>query len=299
MYRAKKAGRNNFQFFHPSMQIAADVRLALEKDLHRALRDHQLDLYYQPQFDIYGSITGAEALLRWQHPTRGMVSPAEFIPVAEEAGLIIAIGDWIIEKACKQLSVWEKQGLPKNFHLAINVSPKQFRMQAFVSHIQSQIKQYAINPEHLILELTEGIVIDNIQQTINKMRALKSYGVKFSIDDFGTGYSSLVYLKQLPLDQIKIDQAFIRDIHTDLNDAVIVEAIISMAKLLGLNVIAEGVETLEQLVFLHSQDCQNYQGHYFCKPLPEVKFTAKLKSAVENLTALKETISIPPEAGNI
>ncbi|NOQ13180.1 MAG: PAS domain S-box protein [Methyloprofundus sp.] len=299
MYRAKKAGRNTFHFFHPSMQVAADVRLALEKDLHQALRHHELELYYQPQFDNYGNITGAEALLRWQHPTRGMVLPSEFIAVAEEAGLIIAMGEWIISTACKQLQQWEKQGLPTGFHLAINVSPKQFRVQTFVPHLQREINQCAIKPEHLTLELTEGIVIDNIQQTIIKMKALKSTGVKFSIDDFGTGYSSLVYLKQLPLNQLKIDQAFIRDIETAPNDAIIVEAIITMAKLLGLSVIAEGVETLKQLAFLQSQGCQNYQGYYFCKPLPEKEFSAKLKMAVKSTVILKGLSAIPPEAGHI
>ncbi len=299
MYRAKKAGRNTFQFFHPSMQVAADTRLEMEKDLRRALRNHEFVLYYQPQFDALGNITGAEALLRWQHPVRGMVSPEEFIPVAEETGLIIAIGDWIISTACKQLHQWEKQGLSKQFHLAINVSPKQFRMSAFVPHLQKQIRQWGINPEHVTLELTEGIVIDNIQQTIIKMKSLKSIGVKFSIDDFGTGYSSLVYLKQLPLDQLKIDQVFIRDIQKGTNDAVIVEMIISMANLLGFQVIAEGVETIEQLTFLQSQGCQHYQGYYFCMPLPEVEFSAKLKKSVDNTTFLRNLTGIPFEAGNI
>jgi len=299
MYRAKIAGRNTYQFFHPSMQVAADKRLILEKDLRQALHHNELALYYQPQFDIYGNITGTEALLRWQHPTRGMISPADFIPIAEETGMIITIGDWVIATACEQLQQWEKQGLSKDFHLAINVSPKQFRMRAFVSHLQNQISQWEVNPEHLTLELTESIAIDNIQQTINKMKSLKSMGVKFSIDDFGTGYSSLAYLKQLPLDQLKIDQAFIRDIETAPNDAIIVKTIITMAKLLNLDIIAEGVESLKQLGFLLSQGCENYQGYYFSQPLSEAELTAKLKIAVKSTTILKGLSDIPPEAGYI
>lgn len=299
MYRAKTTGRDNVQFFHPNMQVEADKRLALEKDLHLAVRRQEFELYYQPQYDDKGSFVGAEALIRWNHPVRGLVSPDEFIPVAEETGLIITLGDWVISTACEQLRLWEKLGIPEGFHLAINVSPKQFRMQAFVPHLQYQISQWEVNPEHLTLELTEGIVIDNVEQTIHNMRALKSTGVRFSIDDFGTGYSSLVYLKQLPLDQLKIDQVFIRDIETDPNDAIIVETIISMAKLLGFNVIAEGVETLEQLVFLSSRGCNSYQGYYFCKPLPEIEFTARLKKAVESAITKKHLAVIPPEAGNI
>lgn len=299
MYRAKAIQHNTYQFFHPKMQIVADTRLELEKDLHQAIQNQELELYFQPQFDNYGSIIGAEALLRWKHPTKNMVSPAEFIPVAEETGLIIAIGEWVIEAACKQLQQWEKLGLPKDFHLAINVSPKQFQMQSFVAHLLSQIKRYSISSKHLILELTEGVVIDNIQQTTAKMKALKSIGVKFSIDDFGTGYSSLVYLKQLPLDQLKIDQHFISDIQAASNEVVIVEIIISMAKLLNLQVIAEGVETKEQLIFLESQGCLNYQGYYFCKPVPETIFTAKLRIMAEKSALSKKLCNIPLEASSI
>jgi len=277
MYRAKSSGKNTFEFFHSDMQVLADLRLALENDLRKSLSKNELELHYQPQYDNHANIIGAEALIRWNHPIRGMVSPAEFIPIAEETGLIIEIGDWVLSTACYQLKKWEQYKLPNHFHLAVNVSPKQFRKQNFAPHLQELIITSGINPQHLTLELTEGIVIDNIQQTIEKMKKLKASGVKFSIDDFGTGYSSLVYLKQLPLDQLKIDQAFVRDIHSDPNDAAIVATIISMAKLLGFQVIAEGVETLEQLTFLQSVECQQYQGYYFSKPLPEIEFIKQLE----------------------
>ncbi len=297
MYRAKEAGRNTFHFFHPNMQVTADSRLALENDLRQALHNNELELYYQPQYGNHSNIIGAEALIRWKHPIRGMISPAEFIPVAEETGLIIAIGDWVLATACHQLKLWEQYCLPKHFHLAVNVSPKQFRKKEFAPQLQELIIASKINPHYLTLELTEGIVIDNIQQTIDKMWSLKSTGVKFSIDDFGTGYSSLVYLKKLPLDQLKIDQAFVRDIHTDSNDAAIVETIISMAKLLGFQVIAEGVETLEQLNFLQSVECKQYQGYYFSKPILETEFTEQLKTLATNNQ--KSSLEIPTEANHI
>ncbi len=299
MYRAKESGRNTFHFFHPSMQVIVDSRLALEKDLRQALHHNEMELYYQPQYGSYANIIGAEALIRWNHPTRGMVSPAEFIPVAEETGLIIPIGDWVLATACHQLKLWEQYRLPTNFHLAVNVSPKQFRQQEFAPHLQELITTSEINPQYLTLELTEGIVIDNIQQTIDKMWTLKTTGVKFSIDDFGTGYSSLVYLKKLPLDQLKIDQAFVRDIHTDPNDAVIVKTIIAMAKLLDFQVIAEGVETLDQLKFLQSVECQQYQGYYFSKPLPETEFTAQLKALGTDRNQQESFFEVPTEANHI
>ena len=299
MYRSKEAGRNTFHFFQPSMQVTADSRLALEKDLRQVLHNNELELYYQPQYDNHSNIIGAEALIRWKHPVRGMISPAEFIPVAEEAGLIIPIGDWILATACHQLKQWEQYNLPEHFHLAVNVSPKQFRKKEFAPHLQELITISEINPQYLTLELTEGIVIDNIEQTIDKMWALKSTGVKFSIDDFGTGYSSLVYLKKLPLDQLKIDQAFVRDIHTDPNDAAIVEIIISMAKLLGFKVIAEGVETLEQLNFLQSVECQQYQGYYFSRPIPETEFTDQLKALTTDKNKQEGSLEIPTEANHI
>ena len=277
MYQAKKDGRNAIRFFHPSMQAAADARLALEKDLRHALERQELSLHYQPQVDSEGSIIGAEALLRWQHPLRGMIPPNEFIPVAEETGIILPIGRWVLATACEQLKSWQKGNISSSFqHLAVNVSPRQFRMVNFVKQIQDVVNSSGIDPSLLTLEVTEGMAIENVADTIAKMQALKHLGVRFSMDDFGTGYSSLTYLKQLPLDQVKIDQSFIQDIDRDPNNEVIIETIISMANLLGLDVIAEGVETEAHVHFLVGKGCVIYQGYYFDRPLILTEFTRKL-----------------------
>jgi predicted signal transduction protein with EAL and GGDEF domain len=277
MYRAKEAGRNTLRFYRASMQGVADARLAMEKDLRKALIDKNLSLHYQPQMDVNNVIIGAEALLRWHHPIRGMVSPREFIPLAEETGMILQIWEMVLLNACKQLKKWESLYQTSPFHLAINVSPHQFRMPDFVSHIQRVIEQTGINPNCLMLEVTEGVLIDNINDTVKKMHALKKLGVRFSIDDFGTGYSSLTYLKSLPLDQLKIDQSFVRDINRDANDEAIVETIITMTRILGIDVIAEGVETESQVHFLQKKGCNKFQGYYFGKPVPAEKFTSTLK----------------------
>ncbi len=277
MYQAKKDGRNAIRFFHPSMQAAADARLALEKDLRHALERKELSLHYQPQVDADGRIIGAEALLRWRHPVRGMIPPNEFIPVAEETGIILPIGRWVLATACEQLKKWQTGNVSSSFkHLAVNVSPRQFRMVNFVDQVHDVLEDSGIKPSQLTLEITEGMAIENIADTIGKMQALKNLGVRFSMDDFGTGYSSLTYLKQLPLDQVKIDQTFIQDIDKDPNNEVIVETIISMAKLLGLDVIAEGVETEAHVHFLANKGCAIYQGYYFDRPLMLTEFTRKL-----------------------
>ncbi len=277
MYRAKDDGRDAIRFFLPSMQAAADQRLEIEKDLRFALERNELCLNFQPQVDQNGWIVGAETLLRWIQRDKGFISPAEFIPVAEATGLILPIGLWVLRQSCLQIRLWSDQGLHIG-HLAVNVSPRQFRQPDFIRQVHSVIQETGVNPQQLGLELTEGMVIDNIKDTIDKMQALKQMGIELSIDDFGTGYSSLAYLKRLPLDILKIDQSFVRDIETDHGDASIVETIISMAHHLDLRVIAEGVETKYELDFLTQRDCKEYQGYYFSRPLKEADFTHLLKS---------------------
>ena len=277
MYQAKKANRNTMRFYDPQMQISIDARAALESDLRLALQNEQLKLYYQPQVYHNGNITGAEVLLRWQHPTRGLVSPLEFIPLAEDTGLIIPIGQWILDTACRQIKIWEDSILTLNLQLAVNVSAKQFHQADFVEQVRQSVIRSAINPDKLKLELTESLVLDNIADTVLKMHALREIGVRFSMDDFGTGYSSLAYLTQLPLDQLKIDQSFIRNIGIKPSDAVIVQAIIGMGNNLGLEVIAEGVETEAQRAFLERHGCPAFQGYLFSKPVPIEEFVRLVK----------------------
>ncbi len=268
MYQAKEAGRNVIRFFDPKMQTSIETRAAIEKDLRIALEQHQFKLYYQLQVDVAGRPQGVEALSRWVHPTRGMVSPLQFIPLAEENGMIIFIGLWVLETACRQLVAWQENPATRNLRLAINVSARQFRQPDFVAQVQAELLRTGADPAKLELELTESMVLENVEETIRKMTELKDLGVRFSMDDFGTGYSSLSYLKRLPLDQIKIDQSFVRDIATDQNDAAIVQTIIAMAHNLGLEVIAEGVETEAQRAFLEQRGCRAYQGYLFGRPQP-------------------------------
>ncbi len=272
MYQAKSAGRNTLRFFDSSMQIALETRAALEVDLHQALTHQQLKLYYQTQVNQMGVVIGAEALLRWQHPERGLVSPMEFIPLVEETGLIVPIGKWVLQIACTQLKAWETDTRTRYLHLSVNVSARQFRQPDFVEMVLEVLKETGADPCKLQLELTESLVLDNITDSIDKMQALRSACIHFSLDDFGTGQSSLSYLKRLPLDQIKIDQSFVRDIATDPDDATIVRTIIGMANNLGLEVIAEGVETEPQRDFLKHNGCYLYQGYLFSKPVPIEEF---------------------------
>ena len=268
MYHAKNRGRNAISFYNEDMQRRADLRLMLERDLRVALVEHQFSLHYQPQFDLKHQLIGAEALLRWQHPEKGMIPLADFIHVAEETGLILLIGDWVIRQACLQLIKWP--GLPR---LAVNISPKQFRQPKFAHKIAAILSEYGIEKSRLTLEIIEGSLVEDLDDTIEKLQALQNLGIHISIDDFGTGYSSLSYLKMLPLNQLKIDQSFVRDIITDANDAVIVETIIVMAKHFGLSVIAEGVETIQQAQYLRDSNCKGYQGYLFSKPLAADEFT--------------------------
>ena len=275
LYRAKDSGRNTIQIFHKTMQDAASERLRLENDLHLALARGEFELYFQPQVDArHGNIIGCETLLRWSHPNLGLQSPAEFIQVLEESGLILEVGAWVISEACHACSRMLHDGLihSEHFQLCINISPRQFRQSSFVEHIERSLQQSQLPAGMLKLEITENIVIQNLDDTIAKMHSLKRLGLSFAMDDFGTGYSSLTYLKRLPVDVLKIDQSFVRDATTDPNDAEIIRAIVAMARSLNLQMIAEGVEQPAQLQFLLQQGCHQYQGYLFSKPLPLAEF---------------------------
>lgn len=278
MYAAKNTGRNALAFFDPAMQATLLARTELGNELRVALQRGQLQLYYQAQINSEHGLVGAETLLRWQHPERGMVSPAQFIPLAEDNGLIVPIGQWVLEQACAQLKSWQNHPLASALPLSVNVSARQFRQPDFVEQVRQCLQNSGIDPSQLKLELTESLVLDNVESVIDTMYALKALGVRFSMDDFGTGYSSLSYLKRLPLDQLKIDQSFVRDIVTDPGDAVIVKTIIGMAHNLGLEVIAEGVETEAQRQRLLDYDCRMFQGYLFSRPLPLAEFEALLQS---------------------
>jgi diguanylate cyclase (GGDEF)-like protein/PAS domain S-box-containing protein len=272
MYQAKAAGRNTLRFFDPEMQAAVTARAALEVDLRAGLQAGQFLLYYQVQVSTAGLATGAEALVRWLHPQRGMVSPVEFIPLAEETGLILPLGRWVLKTACAQLVAWAAMPDTAHLSLAVNVSPRQFHHPDFVADVMAVVAQSGVNPHKLKLELTESMLVHDIEDIVVKMTALKGIGVRFSLDDFGTGYSSLSYLKRLPLDQLKIDQSFVREVFTDINDGAIAQAIIALSQTMGLSVIAEGVETEEQKEFLARLGCQSYQGFLFSRPLPLIEF---------------------------
>ena len=283
MYQAKTAGRNAVRFYDPALQVALEARADMEAELRLALEERQFELYYQVQVDSRRRPLGAEALLRWHHPERGMVAPGLFIPLAEETGLIVPIGSWVLQTACAQLKAWASDELTRDLKLAVNVSVRQFRQPDFVAQVRRVVLESGVRPSHLKLELTESMVLENVDDTIAKMRELKLLGVSFSMDDFGTGYSSLQYLKQLPLDQIKIDQSFVRDIESSGNDATIVQTIIAMGGSMGLDVIAEGVETEAQREFLDEHGCYAFQGYLFGKPVPFAQFEAALrKSAVQS-----------------
>jgi diguanylate cyclase (GGDEF)-like protein/PAS domain S-box-containing protein len=268
MYQAKAAGRNTLRFFDPAMQAAASARAALEADLRQALREKQFLLHFQPQVQGAGRVTGVEALVRWRHPRRGMVSPAEFIPLAEETGLILCLGQWVLETACAQLTAWGKRADRAHLTMAVNVSARQFRHPDFMDQVLAVLERTGADPHKLKLELTESVLVDNVDETIARMSALKAKGVGFSLDDFGTGYSSLSYLKRLPLDALKIDRSFVSDVLSDPNDGAIARTIIALAQSLGLAVVAEGVETEAQRDFLARHGCDAYQGYLFSRPLP-------------------------------
>ena len=268
MYQAKSSGRNKVCFFDPAMQAEIEFRVELEKDLRGAIPLQQLELYYQMQVDDSGRIIGAEALIRWNHPQRGMVSPAQFIPLAEEIGMILPIGDWVIEQACIRLKRWEMDPAMRNLRLSVNVSPRQLGQPYFVEQVKEAVEQSGIRASQLKLELTENFVLQDIDDAIEKMHELGRVGIRFSMDDFGTGYSSLSYLTRLPLEQLKIDQSFVRNIPGNKNSSVMVRSIINIANNFDLELIAEGVETDEQFAFLRQYGCSKFQGYLFGKPVP-------------------------------
>jgi diguanylate cyclase (GGDEF)-like protein/PAS domain S-box-containing protein len=286
MYQAKQAGRNAIRFFDPAMQAALEARGKMEEALRGAIANRQLRLHYQVQVDAALRPIGAEALLRWEHPELGVIAPMQFIELAEDTGLILPIGLWVLETACAQIRRWQNIPLLSELNISVNVSARQFRHEDFVAQVETVLDESGIDPGRLKLELTESLILNNVEDSISKMDQLKSIGVEFSMDDFGTGYSSLSYLKRLPLDQIKIDQSFVRDISTDPSDAAIVQTIIAMAGTLGLMVIAEGVETEAQREFLESRGCPAFQGHLFGAAVPVEQFEAMLDTWEEGRAVL-------------
>ena len=275
IYQATSAGRNTIRFFSPALQTAVNARATLEEDLRHAIKARQFLLYYQPLV-ARGRLIGAEALIRWQHPKRGLVWPGEFIPLAEETGLILPLGDWVLEAACEQLAAWAGRKLSAHLSLAVNISALQFRQSGFVATVLSALERSGANPKNLKLELTESMLVENIEEVIAKMAELKAYGLSFSLDDFGTGYSSLAYLKRLPLGLLKIDRAFVRDMLVDATSGAIAQTIISLGRAMGLSVIAEGVESEEQRGFLAGLGCHTFQGFLFSPPLPLEQFESLL-----------------------
>jgi diguanylate cyclase (GGDEF)-like protein len=278
MYQAKADGRNTLRFFSPSMQEAVSARAALDADLRQGLRCQQFQLVYQPQVDAAGRCTGAEALLRWRHPQRGMVAPAEFIPFTERSGLILPLGKWVLETACAQLVAWAARPSTAGLSIAVNVSPRQFRQLDFVEQVLAALADSGAPAHRLKLELTESLLLDDVDAAIVTMRALTRHGVEFSLDDFGMGYSSLSYLQRLPIRQLKIDRSFVHDVLSSAHNAAITNTIITLARSMGLSAIAEGVETVAQRDFLVSQGCDAFQGYLFGRAMVPEEFGAMLVS---------------------
>ena len=285
MYHAKTSGKNALRYFDPAMRAAVTARSQLESAMRLGLQNKEFTLHYQPQISCDEKLIGAEALVRWQHPERGLLSPSEFIPIAEESGLIIPLGYYILETACLQMVEWAKGYGLSDFTMSVNVSARQIRQTDFVKQVLATIQRAGLDAKMLKLELTESLLVENVEETILKMTELKTHGVGFSLDDFGTGYSSLSYLKRLPLDQLKLDKSFVRDVLVDPNDAAIAKMILALGKSLGLNVIAEGVETDEQRLFLLEHGCNAYQGYFFGRPMDTMKFESYLWNFCKNRKA--------------
>ena len=279
MYQSKKRGRNRISFYDPTMQEGLEQKMTMEHELRIAITKKQLVLFYQPQVNLAGEMVGVEALVRWNHPQKGLIPPNTFIPLAEETGLIVSLGNWVLQTACEQLVTWLKLYPQRLLHMSINVSVKQFQEPHFYDAIEGVILKTGIRAHSVKLELTESLIVENVLETITKIQSLRSLGMNFSLDDFGTGYSSLSYLKRLPLDELKIDQSFVHDVIVDNNDAMIVKTIIEMAHNFDLDVIAEGVEDEEQFKFLHNNGCALFQGYLFGKPMPAAEIERLFLSA--------------------
>jgi diguanylate cyclase (GGDEF)-like protein len=280
MYQAKENGRQSYQFFKPAMNVRAVERQSIEESLRRALERQEFALHYQPKVDLRtGAINGAEALIRWTHPTRGLVPPGQFIPVAEECGLILPIGKWVLREACKQARAWVNAGMPM-LSMAVNISSMEFRDDNFLDGVFAILDETGMDPRSLELELTESVLMKRAESAASVLQTLRGRGVQVAVDDFGTGYSSLSYLRKFPIDALKIDQSFVRQITTSPNETTIVTAVISMGRSLKLRVIAEGVETQEELAFLQAHECDEAQGYYFSRPVPAQQFVKLLETAI-------------------
>jgi EAL domain-containing protein (putative c-di-GMP-specific phosphodiesterase class I) len=300
MYCAKQRGGSGVQFFTPNMSQATEDRVRFEGDLHRALKQQQFELYYQPKFHGPGRrIQSVEALIRWRHPERGLVPPDQFIPLAEESGLIVPIGEWVLREACRQTRAWQDQGLP-SLRVAVNISAVQFRRLDLVDTVQWALAAAGLDAQYLEIELTETAVMSDPEDSVEILERLSRMGIVVSVDDFGTGYSSMSYLRRFPIDKLKIDRSFIANVATSADDAAIVQGIISLAHSLRLRVVAEGVETREQLAFLQRHGCDQYQGYYFSKPLPAAEFglllqrqAAAAEPSEEDLNRTQSRLAIP------
>jgi len=281
VYQAKAGGGNRIQFYQAQMNAAALERLELERDLRHALEQHQFELYYQPQISLKsGAIVGVEALIRWRHPERGLIPPAEFIPVAEASGLIVPLGDWVMSEACAQAQAWREEGLP-SIRMGVNVSVHQFNEGKLAQKVSAVLAQSGFKPEWLKLEITESLLMQEVERSIGTMRELSGLGVHLAVDDFGTGYSSLSYLKRFPISELKIDQSFVRDLAAQSEDAAIVCTIISLGHNLKLSVIAEGVQTAEQVRLLREAGCDEMQGYYVSRPVPAHHLAALMRTQVQ------------------
>jgi EAL domain-containing protein (putative c-di-GMP-specific phosphodiesterase class I) len=292
MYEGKKRGHNKYQFFRQDMNARTIVRNSIEANLRGALERQEFVLHYQPKINLQTrKITGAEALIRWLHPDRGLVPPLQFIPIAEESGLILPIGQWVLREACRQAQDWIDSGLHAT-PVAVNVSSSEFRSEGFLDSLRAILRDTRLDPRYLELELTESVLMQHAESSSSVLSAIKSIGVRLAVDDFGTGYSSLSYLKKFPIDSLKIDQSFVRDIDTDTDDATIVSAVITMAKSLRQCVIAEGVETEEQVAFLQAHGCDEAQGYCFSKPVVPHEFAQLLKPGLAPF-ATHASFSVP------